>query len=143
MLICCPAGMAALLDHAERGHAAVAPLALSILADLLEHSTLAHACFRDWLSDRSQRTAPELLLQIWREAEAETGVTTGGVLTALHRPLAGTGKRALWLPPHEVRHHLAAMQAVRPSAVVPPAFGEDMHVALAVVVADGGTLRKG
>ena len=97
------AGMAALLDHTERGNAAAQPLALSIIADFLELSPLAHDCFRDWLSEHSLLTAPQLLLRLWREAEAETSICTDGVLTSLHRPLAGTGKRALWLPPHEVR----------------------------------------
>ena len=91
------------LDHLERGNAALQPLLLSLLADLLKRSDLAHTCVLDWLSERTQATAPELLLRLWRTAEADWGVCTDGVLTSTQRPLAGSGKRSLWVPQHEVR----------------------------------------
>lgn len=92
-----------LLDHLERGNSALQPLLLSLAADLLLQSPIAHSCFADWLSDLSGRTGAQLLLALWREAEGEWGVCTDGVLTCTKRPLAGIGKRALWIPKSEVR----------------------------------------
>jgi hypothetical protein len=97
------AGMDTLLDHLERGNEALQPLILSLIADLLQHSKLACTCFTDWLSERSQLTGVQLLLQLWREAESDWQVCTNGILTNTKKPLAGSGKRSLWLPKREVR----------------------------------------
>jgi hypothetical protein len=95
--------MAVLLDHLERGNNAMQPLLLSLIADLLQHSRLAHDCLHDWLSADGELAAPALLLRLWREVEADWGVCEGGVLASVHRPLAGSGKRALWIPKREAR----------------------------------------
>jgi hypothetical protein len=92
-----------LMDHLERGNDAAQPLILSLIADLLQRSPLAHACFNDWLSEHSQLTGPQVLLMIWREAEDDWQVCTDGVLTSVKRPLAGVGRRSLWIPKREVR----------------------------------------
>lgn len=101
------AGMDTLLDHLERGNEALQPLVLSVVADLLQQSRLAHACFSDWLSERSQRGGVQLLLHLWREAETDWQVCADGVLTNTKKPLAGTGKRSLWMPKREVRRSSA------------------------------------
>jgi hypothetical protein len=64
-----------------------------------------HSCvsLTDWISEESKRSAVQVMLHLWRELEAEWQVCTNGVLTSIHKPLAGVGKRALWIPKQEVR----------------------------------------
>lgn len=92
-----------LIDHLEQGNEAHQPLILSILADMLKNAPLAHEYWQEWRSERDQATAYQVLLRLWRTAEVDKEITREGVLTSIHRPLEGSGKRALFLPKHEVR----------------------------------------
>jgi len=96
-------GLDALLDHLEGGNAGQQPLILSLTADLLHQSPQAHEYWAEWRSHVSQRSAVQLLLALWRELEGDRGLRKGGVITNEQRPLEGAGKRALWIPKHEVR----------------------------------------
>lgn len=96
-------GIKTFMNHMEGCHPSLQPLIMSVIADLLRKSKAAHDCLRMWKSNQSNMTAVELLLHLWREAESEWQVCTHGVLTSVHKPLAGSGKRSLWIPKHEVR----------------------------------------
>jgi hypothetical protein len=96
------AGMATLLGLLETGHTSVQPLILSVMADLFKVEVLAMECFRDWVSSFSLRSGVQLLLDLWRDAEGEWGVCENGLLTNTKKPLAGQGKRSLWVPKQEV-----------------------------------------
>lgn len=94
--------MHALLHHLERGHMSLQPLILSVLADMLRRSPEVGDHVRSWKSLWSERTALQVLLLLWREAESDWGVCSDGVLNSVRKPLAGVGRRNLWIPKHEV-----------------------------------------
>jgi hypothetical protein len=78
------------------------PQILSVLADMLKKSVEVGELVRSWKSSWSERTALQVLLNLWREAESDWGVCTDGVLSSVRKPLAGIGRRNLWIPKHEV-----------------------------------------
>lgn len=91
------------MSHMERGHSSLQPLIMSLVADMLDMKKAAHSHLLQWRSDESFRNAVQLLLHLWRQAESEWTVCTNGILTSVHKPLAGAGKRSLWIPKHEVQ----------------------------------------
>eukprot|EP00892_Ulva_mutabilis_P011000 jgi/Ulvmu1/8272/UM041_0083.1 len=95
-------GIYILMDHMEYCHPSLRPLLMSVIADLLQGSPAAHKDLMQWRSHRTDISAIELLLHLWRDAESEWQVCTDGVLTSVHKPLAGAGKRSLWIPRHEI-----------------------------------------
>lgn len=112
-------GVRVLLNLLERGHTSVQPQLLSLISDMVRMNP--HACdlIRSWKSQYTNRTALQVLLHIWRDAEADWGVCTNGVLNSVNKPLAGIGRRNLWIPKHEVcpLQSLYKDAAARPSTV--------------------------
>lgn len=96
-------GMSVLLTHMEQGHSSLQPLVVSVVADLLDKSSIAKTFLLGWRSAQTALNAVQSLLHLWREYASEWQVCTNGVLTSVHKPLAGTGKRNLWIPKHEVQ----------------------------------------
>mmetsp|Transcript_54941 Transcript_54941/g.174669 ORF Transcript_54941/g.174669 Transcript_54941/m.174669 type:complete len:289 (+) Transcript_54941:303-1169(+) len=88
--------MAALLDLLEVCSASLYPVVLSCLADIFENPK-SHVFFHEWRSRRDGKVAAKMVVEIWRQQEAQRGVVTrDGVLANTSRPLAGTGHRTKW-----------------------------------------------
>lgn len=96
-------GVRVVLSVLERGHSSVQPQVLSLIGDMIRMNPGACDHMRSWKSQCTDRTALQVLLHIWRDAEADWGVCTDGVLNSVRKPLAGIGRRNLWIPKHEVR----------------------------------------
>ena len=95
-------GIYVLLNLLERGHSSVQPQVLSLVGDMIRMNPGACDHIHSWRSPYTNRTALQVLLHIWRDAEADWGVCTNGVLNSVTKPLAGIGRRNLWIPKHEV-----------------------------------------
>jgi hypothetical protein len=97
------AGVRVILCILERGHSSIQPQVLSFISDMIRMNPAACDQIRSWQSQCTDRTALQVLLHIWRDAESDWGVCTNGVLNSVSKPLAGIGRRNLWIPKHEVR----------------------------------------
>jgi hypothetical protein len=95
-------GVRVLLCILERGHSSIQPQVLSLISDMMQKIPAACDQVRSWKSQCTGQTALQVLLNIWRDAESDWGVCTNGVLNSVSKPLAGIGRRNLWIPKHEV-----------------------------------------
>ncbi|GAX82203.1 hypothetical protein CEUSTIGMA_g9631.t1 [Chlamydomonas eustigma] len=119
-------GLDLLLNLIEKGHRSHMPLALSLMADMLQNPR-ALPFFHQWRSELNQQTAGHLLITFWKEEDGLRGMTVNGILANTSQPLRGLDKRTAWIAHESVVYgNLSPERRAELTAIIEACTGENI-----------------